>query len=321
MTKILYYTCLLAILFHFGCKKETQPKDPEQYVAGKNRFTTLIDGVEREYYVHVPAGYSPNTATPVVFMLHGTGGNGEEFYTGSGWKEVGETDNILTVFPSALRYCITEDGETKNITKWNSQPTEWAFCAGEKPADDIQFFRTIIAELSATFNVNSKKIYVVGFSNGGQMAAKCSISMSDVLAAIVESAASFAFDSTYQPLRKLPVTFQVGNEDYGPGNEGPAITLSLLDTLISTPDLALRGGKHYRIANAHIKSFGLDPNFTISGDTNSVSIATYKSLTGDPDKSFRYVFVKGLKHAYPNGTSHPLEAAVLNWAWLKQYTL
>jgi hypothetical protein len=31
--------------------------------------------------------------------------------------------------------------------------------------------------------------------------------------------------------------------------------------------------------------------------------------------------IKGLAHAYPNGDNHPLEAAVLNWEWLKQFSL
>ncbi|MEZ4893770.1 MAG: hypothetical protein R2778_12245 [Saprospiraceae bacterium] len=53
--------------------------------------------------------------------------------------------------------------------------------------------------------------YLVGFSNGGAMAAKCAVEMSDVLATVVESASSpFYLDSvTYTPKRKLPVTFQI----------------------------------------------------------------------------------------------------------------
>ncbi|MBK6817247.1 MAG: hypothetical protein IPG82_17760 [Saprospiraceae bacterium] len=62
------------------------------------------------------------------------------------------------------------------------------------------------------------------------------------MAAIVESAGSFYLDTTYTPKRKLPVLYQIGNEDYGPGNVGPAIPLSLLDTLITTPGIGLRNG-------------------------------------------------------------------------------
>lgn len=311
-------TIPLVIFLVSGCRKN---HNPHGYQTGKNRFTTQIDGDQREYYVHIPASYSENTATPVVFMLHGTSGNGEEFYNHSGWKEVGDDNNIITVFPSSWNYCIVDGGEIKHTTKWNGFASDWTYCSGEVPRDDIKFLNTIITELSSKFNIDSKRIYLVGFSNGGQMASRCTIELSDKLAAIVENAASFYHDTTYTPLRKLPVTFQIGNEDYGPGNTGPAIPMSLLDSLLLVPDLPVLNGKHYRIAHTHIQSFGLDPNFTISGDTNSVSVATYTSLTSDPLNSFRFVMVKGLAHAYPNGDNHPMEAAKLHWDWLKQYSL
>lgn len=322
--KNIQLTLGLALLFAIAaCNKTDKPNDPDPaYLIGKNRFTTQLNDDSREYYVHVPTGYTGKSATPVVFMLHGTSGDGEEFYNHSGWKEVGESDNILTVFPSSWRHCIIdEDGDKKTTTKWNSQPTTWDYCAGEVPRDDIQFFRNIVSEIKTKFNVDSKRIYLVGFSNGGQMAAKCAILMGDVFAAIVESAGSLSVDSNYNPVRKMPVTYQVGNEDYGPGNVGPAVPLSLMDTLISTPGLTYQNGKAYRVAQAHVKSFGLNPNYTISGDTNSISIATYISATPNPLNSFRYVLVKGLAHAYPNGDNHPAEAAELNWAWLKNYSL
>ena len=322
---LLVLLCVPSVFMFQSCKTDessTANTPPQSYVVGKNRFTLTIDDSEREYYVHVPARYTNSTATPVVFMLHGTSGNGEEFYNHSGWKEVGETENILTIFPSSMRYCIIDDGVQKNTTKWNTPPdADWTFCAGQTPKDDIKFLNTIIAELRAKFNVDSKRIYLVGFSNGGQMAAKCAIQMSDKLAAVVESAGSFYVDTTYVPLRKLPVTYQVGNEDYGPGNTGPAIPLSALDTLIRTPNLPFFNGRQYRIANAHVRNFGLNPNFAIGGDTNSVSVATYISATSNPNNSFRFVLIKGLAHAYPNGTNHPLEAAKLNWAWMKNHSL
>jgi len=313
-----WFMLAIAALLMSSCKNDggiSNPQSPD-YAVGKNRFTTQVDGDTREYYVHVPAKYNANTATPVVFMLHGTSGDGEKFWEISGWKEVGETENILTVYPSSWRYCIIDQGVQKNTTKWNSQPAEWQPCAGERLRDDVKFLSTIISELKTKFNVDSKRLYLVGFSNGGQMAARCSIEMSDKFAAIVESAASFYADTTWVPLRKRPITFQIGNEDYGPGNTGPAIPLSMLDTLLSTPN-----SRFNKIANVHVRSFELNPNFTISGDTSTVSIATYTSLAPNPNNSFRMALIKGLGHAYPNGTNHWLEGAKVNWAWMKNYTL
>lgn len=317
---LLFAATLLSLA---GCKSKDSVTDPTPsgYVVGKNRFTTPVDGDTREYYVHVPAKYNASTATPVVFMLHGTSGDGEKFYDISGWKEVGEAENILTVYPSSWRYCIIDEGVQKTTTKWNSQPAEWQPCAGETLRNDVKFLSTIISELQAKFNVDRKRIYLVGFSNGGQMAAKCTIEMSDKFAAIVESGGSFYADTTWVPLRKMPITFQIGNEDYGPGNTGPAIPLSTLDTLLSTPGLPPAFSRFSKIANVHVRSFELNPNFTISGDTNTVSIATYTALAPNPNNSFRFALIKGLAHAYPNGTNHWLEAAEVNWAWMKNYAL
>jgi polyhydroxybutyrate depolymerase len=177
--------------------------------------------------------------------------------------------------------------------------------------DDIKFLRSVVDDLNRRLKVDKKRIYLVGFSNGGQMAAKCAIEMSDILAAVVESAGSFSLESvTYTPKRKLPVTFQIGNDDWGPGNEGPDLPLSGLDSLLKRPDF-----KYYRISQAHIRHFNLDPNYTITGDTTSAVIAQYKSASGQPNNVFQFIMVKGVKHAYPNF------AASVNWNWLKQYSL
>lgn len=290
---------------------------------GKNRVITKIDGDDREYFVHIPRSYNNEGGVPLVFMLHGTSGNGEEFWERSGWKEVGETENIITVFPSSWRYCIHTDGETKTTTKWNVTPdTEFTFCIGQSPKNDIKFLSTIITELSTKYKIDSKRIYLVGFSNGGQMAAKCTIELSDKLAAVVQSAGSFFLDTVYIPKRKqLPILYQVGNEDYGPENTGPAIPMGSHALLISTPGLTFKNGKNYIIANNHVRNFALNPTFTISGDTSRLSIATYKPLIANSNYEFQFALIKGLAHAYPNGGNHPLESAKLNWTWMKKFSL
>lgn len=320
--RFLALICLTTSLFSSCSKNDDDLLTPisSKPIKGKNYFTTIVDGDEREYYVHVPKGYTGETAVPMVIMLHGTSGDGEKFYNVSGWKEVGEDENIITVFPSSWRYCIIDNGETKNTTKWNTPPdAEFSFCAGQKPRNDIKFLSTVIAEVYSKYKINNKRIYLSGFSNGGQMAAKCVIELSDKLAAIAENAGSFYIDSMYTPKRKLPVLFQIGNEDYGAGNTGPAMPLSGLDTMLRTPGLPYLAGRINRIANYHVKYLGLNPNFSIAGDTTAVVVATYKSLSGGPD--FRFSFVKNLGHTYPNGDNHWMEAARVQWAWFKQFTL
>ncbi|NOT38713.1 MAG: hypothetical protein HOP11_15170 [Saprospiraceae bacterium] len=317
MMKISIAILAAALAFLSSCNKDdSSGSQSNKYVKGKNRFLMNIDGDDREYFVHVPSGYTGLSQTPIVFMLHGTNGNGEDFYTNSGWKEVGETENIITVFPSSWKYCIVEDGQQRPSTeKWNAQPAGWVPCTGEKLRDDIKFFNSIITELNSKFNVNNKRIYLVGFSNGGAMACKCSYEMSDKFAAIVESAAAL-FGQQPNLLRKLPVLFQRGNEDYGPGGSGPTAPMNSLPFLLTDSNTTLLQGHLYKFAQTSVFHFGLNPNFTISGDTNTIVRATYVSNSpNEPLNVYTVALIKGLKHSYPIG------AASQNWSWLKQYNL
>ncbi len=304
---------VLPALVVAGCQKHNGASGPD-ITYGKNVFHITVDGLSREYLVHIPSGYDGKTAFPVVVMLHGTSGDGEKMYNISGWKELGEIENIITVYPSSLKPCIIDDGVVKSITKWNSQPSEWSYCPNEAPADDIKFLRAMLDDINNKYAIDNKRVYLEGFSNGGQMAAKCAVYLSDRLAAIVENAASFYTDTVYAPLRRIPTTYQLGNMDYGPGVDGPEVPLAQMDTVLNSQRVS-------RPKNTHIHSFNLSPSYALTGDTSTAVIATFLAADGTPDLSFNFVFVKGLGHIYPNGTNHWMYAAKRHWEWLKQFSL
>lgn len=321
--KLGYYFIVTIFLMGFAnCSKNDDQNTNKGYVIGKNNYTINIDGDEREYVVSVPKSYTGESAFPVVIMLHGTSGDGERFYNISGWKEVGESEGIITVFPSSWRYCINKMGEINNTTKWNTVPDcEWSFCPNEKGKDDIKFLRSMINEINKVFNIDNDRIYLNGFSNGGQMAAKCAIEMSDVLAAVGENAGSFYLDTTYIPKRNLPTFIEIGDRDYGPENVGPSAPLQLLDTILATPGLPGIAGRIHKFANSHIRNFLLAPAYTITGDTTLAVKAKYLPANGSSTYEFDVIMVKNLGHIYPNGQNHPFRAAVNQWAWFKQFKL
>jgi len=57
------------------------------YQARANKYQIKVDGITRELIVYVPTGYDPNALTPLVFMFHGTGQDGETMFQVSGWPE------------------------------------------------------------------------------------------------------------------------------------------------------------------------------------------------------------------------------------------
>jgi poly(3-hydroxybutyrate) depolymerase len=312
-TNLTFWALLLIVA---GCQKNTDQMEPDTNSV-KKVYTTLVDGISREYIVSVPQSYDGQTKVPVVFILHGTGGDGERFYNISGWKELGEQENILTVFPSSLSLCINKDMETKTISKWNAQPAlDWNYCQGVNPPDDIKFLEQVLNEIQLNYTIETKQVYFVGFSNGGQMCAILSIFMGDKIAAIVESGGSFNTDITFSPKRNLPVTFQIGNKDYGPGVDGPEIPLSNFETALNNQSYYLN-----RVKETHINSFQLNPTYSISGDTSTAMTATFLPLNGSENNSFNFVYIKGLGHVYPNGKNHWLNGARQNWDWLKNFKL
>jgi len=297
-----------------SCKKDVEVTT--DYVIGKNHYTTVVDNKTREYYVHIPSNYNENTPLPVVFMLHGSSGNGKKFYNISGWKEVGEAEGIITVYPSSGKYCIEQDGEIKNTTKWNVLYPNYSYCSGDEPLDDIKFLRKIVEELHDRFSIKSNNIYLVGFSNGGQMAFRCAVEMGDVFAAILESAGSsptqyYQFNAIRQD---MPISFQVGNSDPKFFGEGVVIPLTELDSLITTnPNFTA-------LIENHTNTFNFENNYTITGDA-SILTATFKSDPFLNNRVFNIIFIDGLEHNYPNGINHPIMGAAMNWNWLKQYSL
>ncbi len=316
MIKRAMLACLIIALLA-ACKKDiSSPTEEKNYAFGKNRFTTQVDGDTREYYVHVPTKYDRNTPTPVVIMLHGTTGDGERFYNSSGWKEVGEVENILTVYPSSWHYCIIDEGEVKNTTKWHSYPGSFDFCAGEKPRDDVKFLYQVIAEVKNLFNVDAKRVYLVGFSNGGQMAFRCAVEMSDVLAAVVEASGSVGRDTTAVPKRYLPITMQLGNsDDLWLDSATASVPMSHFEMILRSDPSQLV------VVHSHTSTFHYGANYTMSGDSNTVLVATYPAIPATANREFKMLFIKDLDHEYPNGINHWFRGAEQHWAWFKQFRL
>ncbi len=315
-------TILILMVGFVGCSSDesgtlSTPISTKPYVLGKNRFTIKVDSDDREYYVHVPKNYDAKSAFPVVIMCHGTSGDGERFYNISGWKELGETQNILTVFPSSWEYCITEGGSKKTTTKWNIYPGSFTYCANEVPRDDIKFMRNMIEEVKQKYNVDTKRIYLVGFSNGGEFASRCAVELSDIVAACVANAGPLLPNTTYTPKRLLPVMLQFGNSDeliktvVGAKSDFPMDLNQLFSTYPAIQ----------QIVNSYTNTFKTKTTSIIKGDANNFIWADYAGISGNADNWFRFVLVKGLDHNYPNGTNHPLKGAELHWNWIKEYKL
>lgn len=70
---------------------------------GTNSEATIrVDGFDRTYLVHRPAGSNSGKALPVVMMFHGRGSSSSSAANDFGWIEKFDKEGFLIVFPQAL---------------------------------------------------------------------------------------------------------------------------------------------------------------------------------------------------------------------------
>jgi polyhydroxybutyrate depolymerase len=69
---------------------------------GDSKNTIIVDGVEREYYVHAPESYDGSEPVPLVLALHGGGGNAEKMDKLTGFNDVADREGFIVVYPEGV---------------------------------------------------------------------------------------------------------------------------------------------------------------------------------------------------------------------------
>ncbi|PKL84816.1 MAG: hypothetical protein CVV22_11045 [Ignavibacteriae bacterium HGW-Ignavibacteriae-1] len=279
-----------------------------------------IDGYEREFIVTKPDGTPPAGGYPVVFMFHGTSGDGEKFFNVSGWKEKGDKENFVCVFPSSLRWCFIDDGVEKNNTKWICGDLVDSLCPQEEIVDDIKFVRAMIDTLVNNYPIDRSRIYGTGFSNGGCFTSKMAVEASELFAALHAAGGGLHRLDSGDAVKNLPVWFSFGTKDDRFYNAVGLPELPFNDTTF-----ALFGG----LLRRYCHSLGLtytsyereETPITITLIFKTPGPVDVNNPTQTETTEFRATLMKDLAHEYPNGNNYPFAAADVLWEFFKQYTL
>lgn len=139
--------------------------------------TLIHKGVARSYAVRVPwKDEKSNGLFPLVFVLHGGGGNAENAERMTGFTEKAEQEGFIVVYPEG-----TGRHRGKLLT-WNA-----GHCCGyarESQADDVGFFNALTDKMLRDYSVDPRRVYVTGMSNGGMMAHRLGMELPGRFAAI-----------------------------------------------------------------------------------------------------------------------------------------
>jgi polyhydroxybutyrate depolymerase len=165
---------------------------------GDYSFSLDHGGLLRRYRVHVPPSYSAAKPMPMVFSLHGGGGNMNYQADDNYYGQVTKADQAgyVAVFPNG--YSRFKGGQ---LATWNA-----GNCCGQardQGVDDVGFIREIVQRLSAEPGIDAKRIFANGISNGGMMSYRLACDMPEVFKAIASVAGT---DNTKSCTPKAPVS-------------------------------------------------------------------------------------------------------------------
>lgn len=162
-----------------------------------------FDGRDRTYEVHVPPKFNGKGPLPVVLNLHGGGSN----------AKVHRVQTLMDVTANFRGFIVVYPEGTAALGKyytWNA-----GSCCGysvRKNIDDVGFIRALLDELPSQYQVDTRRIYATGMSNGAMMAYRLACEMPDRIAAICAVSASMGVDGP-QPSRPVPIMHIHGLKD------------------------------------------------------------------------------------------------------------
>ena len=129
----------------------------------------LVEGHYRTFHFLKPAKANAS----LIFVLHGSGGNGLQNRGGAKKIEaIAPTENILLVYPDGYKKFWNECRKTANSA------------ANLENINENAFFSLMIEYFEKQYKINAKKIFAVGTSGGGHMAYKLGLTMPEKFKAI-----------------------------------------------------------------------------------------------------------------------------------------
>ncbi|TFG13739.1 hypothetical protein EU537_05640 [Candidatus Thorarchaeota archaeon] len=124
------------------------------------RYLT-VDGMQRQYLLHIPDSYDGSEPVPLLVALHGGGGDARNMKRSYGLDTVAERYGFIIAYPDGtgdLQY---------SLHTWNSGYADvYAF---RNNVSDVEFLYDLIEQLIDAYNVNSSAVYMTGHSNGAMM--------------------------------------------------------------------------------------------------------------------------------------------------------
>jgi polyhydroxybutyrate depolymerase len=185
---------VLALVF-MGCGGQAA-ETPAQGSPSPTRIEHLtVAGQQRVYVLYRPPSLDPKQPVPLVIALHGYTVDTTWMEPNTHFDELAKRNGFVVVYPQGIN------------NSWNA-----GSCCGHNHNDDDAFIKAVIDQLVAGGNIDVKRVFVTGMSNGGAMAQRLACDLADRITAVASVSGSLLVDSC-NPSRAISVLEMHGTAD------------------------------------------------------------------------------------------------------------
>ncbi len=271
----------------------TPPHQP-----GDKMLSIHSAGLTRTFLVHLPPSYGTQFQ-PVVINYHGYDNTAQRAaqYTNMGAEA--DKAGFILVFPQAV-----------------DSPPSWDAGIGHLgptgDADDVQFTRDLISYMENNYCVDTHRIYVTGYSEGGGMAYRLACELSPQIAAFATvEGAFYHVPGGCNPSRPVPFLEIHGQADQlAPYDGNPGVGMASVQTMLNL----WLGIDQCQSSNKVIFQKADVTGFEWPNCTAGTVVEHYRISDGG--------------HTWPGSspqpslgfTTHTIDANVVIWNFFKQFT-
>ncbi|HEX8356257.1 MAG TPA: PHB depolymerase family esterase [Segetibacter sp.] len=162
----------------------------------------LVEGHYRTFHFNNPGS---NKRSTLMFVMHGSGGNGKEMISATKKLEPkADAEQLLLVYPDGYQHY------------WNECRKAATSTANIENINENAFFEGMIDYFNKQYKIDKKRVFAAGTSGGGHMAFKLALTMPEKIKAITAVIANLPDTNNLDCIemkRAMPVMIINGTED------------------------------------------------------------------------------------------------------------
>jgi polyhydroxybutyrate depolymerase len=269
-------------------EKDGYDKDGNSYDGPIETITH--NGLERKYIIYTPQGYDGNSKLPLLLNFHGFGGQAGDHMSYSNMRSTADAENFILVYPQGT--------DLDGSPHWNA-----ALNGGDNKSDvdDLGFIEALINKLSSENLIDLKRVYAVGYSNGGMMSYALACYKSGLISAI-GSVSGYMLQTECSPSHSIPLIKLHGTTDYYDGGGVYNSVESVLNFWVN------------------FNNTDTDPIINNIND-NGTSITKYKYENGNSNVSVEHYKIIDGEHVWFNNDFNGKNTGQLIWDFVSKYDI